>query len=606
MAFFTDIFGGDAIKPSDVSYSSITMADTLQLSWESNQTKLTTLTTKIMDLSCSAAYKKVYVADATLVSTGETILFNNIGTYAIEIVNHIGITICNVLPGTAWQLYLTDNSSIGGVWRSVQFGAFTSIANAGVLAGYGIKAIGATLNSAITTQTRSSTATLNLSVNDRAKCYNLNSSTVITVNLPQVTDIDADWFIILRNSSINNVNIHTTSSINGDASIALAVGQSIIILCDGSLFITIGLSSSSTNLMTYESIILTGTTTPYNLTSNNKAGYQVITFTGVLAANMLVVFPSTIQNYYISNATTGAYTLSFGLGGIDTPTTLIQGKHGVFICNGLAVIPADNQAIGANQIVSIAQGGTAAVTANDALANLGGQSTGIALFKSITHADALSSIGTIPVTSGGTNKVGFNDGFLAVANNIIDSITAPLAVSLGGTAKSSFSNGILTVSNTNVIDTIASPLDISHGGSGHTSFSNGIMKAYNGDIISENTISLISNVGGVLPVMNGGTGQTTFTNGIVKVSGNTLSGGGQASLTTEVTGTLPVGSGGTGQTTFTNGIVKVSGNTLSGGAVTLTTDVTGILPIANGGTGNSSGALTIPQSFAFSLIFGAL
>jgi hypothetical protein len=79
-----------------------------------------------------------------------------------------------------------------------------------------------------------------------------------------------------------------------------------------------------------------------------------------------------------------------------------QGERVILYCDGTDVLNASTQGI--SLPISVADGGTGATTAGAALINLGGTSTGIALFTAVDQDAAWAALGVAPagVVNGGT------------------------------------------------------------------------------------------------------------------------------------------------------------------------------------------------------------
>lgn len=391
MTTYTEVFGGTNIYPSDVSYLAFELTTSnIYLSWplETNApTDGTLIAARIMDVNCTGSSRKVYMPPADQAGVGECALFNNTGTISFTIVTSTGSVICTVAPGTLWQVYMTSNATAAGVWSSYQFGATTSAANAGALAGQGLKAIGATLNQAIVTTTLNTAYTLG--AGERAELINWTGASG-TISVTAAATLGADWFCYIRNSGSSDVTIDPNASetINGATTLTLAIGDSCMLICDGIGFYTVGLSASSTSGFNYTSFSVAGTG-DYTLSTleQNRISYNL---TGVLTGNRNIIVPTTVQQYWITNSTTGAFTLTVKTAA-GSGIAVSQGSALILYCDGTDVVEAQTGA-GIATPVAIADGGTGATTASGARINLGGTSTGIALFTATSASDARTAI----------------------------------------------------------------------------------------------------------------------------------------------------------------------------------------------------------------------
>ena len=273
------------------------------------------------------------------------------------------------------------------------YGVGSSAVNAGALAGAGIKAIGSTLNQSIQIEALNTNYTIGNA--DRAKMF-MWTGGAGALTLPSAAAVGNDWFCQIRNSGTGAITIAGPGgeTLDGGASLSMDPGNSAFFVCDGTDFYTLGLGQPAEFTFDYISIDLTGETSPYTLAGAelNRIAYQ---FSGTLTANMEVIVPPTVQQYWVDNSTSGAYTLTVKTSA-GTGVTVTQGSRQILYCDGTDVLAADTG--GLSVPLTIAQGGTGATTANAALVNLGGTSVGIAVFTAVDQAAAQSAIG---VTGGG-------------------------------------------------------------------------------------------------------------------------------------------------------------------------------------------------------------
>lgn len=398
MPVYTDVFGGATIYPTEIAYSSLTLTEDVILSWPQETSANNNLATKIIDISAATSAYVIYLPEANKTATGQTILFNNKGSAAINIKDADGNQVVSVGTGTLWQIYLVNNSTAAGQWSALQYGASISQANAASLAGNGIVATGALLSQSvpITTLVGSYTA----GAADRATMFLWNGANgTITLSSPSV--VGSNWFCYVRNSGVGAVVIDPTGSIQIDGSLTLSMqpGESAIITTDGVAYYTIGMGQPATFAFDYTSISVAGTGI-YTLsgTELNRIAYR---FTGALTGNRQIIVPSTVQQYWVDNQTTGAYTLQVKTA-TYTGITVNQGARAILYCNGTTIVNADTATI--SYPIAVTQGGTGAITSGTALVNLGGTATGIALFTASSQAAAWSALGVAPsgIVDGGT------------------------------------------------------------------------------------------------------------------------------------------------------------------------------------------------------------
>ncbi len=364
---YTDVFGGDLIFPSQLSYLLITTAVDVQLQWPTEQ-QITggNVVADFMDVNATAPSLNIDMPSALVTGEGNKGTFNNVGANTFTVRDSTGGTIQSIAPGEVWIIVLRDNTTAAGLWRTFQMGASVSVASASALAGAGIKAIGALLNQKIDSDVEAATP-FTVVDGDRAKCL-IYTAGAGTANLTAAGTLGNDWFVMIRNSGSGTLNIvPPAGSIDGSPSINLDPNDSAFIFTDGTDFFTIGLSSGSTIAFDFVSIPVPGSG-DFVLSGANldRIAYR---FTGALTGNRRIVIPNTTQQYWVDNQTTNAFTLE-----IDTAAgagqVIPQGQSLIVYCDSVDVINATSSTSVAFPI-TIGQGGTSATTAAGAIANLG-------------------------------------------------------------------------------------------------------------------------------------------------------------------------------------------------------------------------------------------
>jgi hypothetical protein len=325
-------------------------------------------------------------ADET--GVGQTILFNNVGAATVTVKDSAGGTLISLSSGTQWELYLTDNSTAAGTWRAYQFGAATSNAQASSLAGYGLTATGATLSQEYQVDTFSSNYTAGAA--DRSKTYVWTGGSG-TLSLPAAGTVGDGWFFNVRNAGTGTlvVDADGTDQINGGGTLNMQPEDSAVIISDGTNWYTVGFGQQAVFAFDYTSISVTGGNYTLSGSELNRIAYE---FVGTLTSNAVIIVPPTVQQYWVSNLTTGSYTLSVKTASQVTPVAVGQNQRAILYSNGTNVVDADTSS-GVSTPVSIGDGGTGATTASDARINLGGTSVGIAVFTAATQADAWTALG---------------------------------------------------------------------------------------------------------------------------------------------------------------------------------------------------------------------
>lgn len=394
MTTFTNIFGGSSISPTEISYVDVALTADTTFDWALETAPSSNLIAGIMDVTATTGPWSLTLPSALDVSTGQVILFNNVGAETFIIKNASGVQIASPIPGSVWQLYLTDNTTIGGVWQAFLYGAQVSIANAASLAGTGIVAIGTLLSPAMPVTFFGTNYTAG--VVDRAKTLVWNGGAG-TITMALAGTLGDNWFFQLRNEGTGAIIIDPPGSqtINSLSTLSFQPGDSAIILTDGSNFYTIGYGQSPIFAFDYTSISVAGSGS-YVLSGSelNRVAYN---FTGVLTGNRTIIVPQTVQQYWVANNTTGPYTLAVKTS-IASGHTVNQGARAILYSDGTNVVAAETGGLAVP--IAVSDGGTGATTAGNALINLGGTATGIAIFTAASQAAAQSAIGLDPIEGG--------------------------------------------------------------------------------------------------------------------------------------------------------------------------------------------------------------
>jgi hypothetical protein len=339
-------FTGNVIQPTDVAYKSITLTATLQLTWPINGSNADDAAARIMEVSSSSSSYFLEMPPANQASVGQDALIRNVGSVSITVKNYGGAgTIITIPAGSSYYIYITANADTSGTWGIIAYGIGSSGADAATLAGYGMLAIGQTLNQSQPVTTFSSSYTAVAA--DRSNTY-VWTGGAGTLTLTLASTLADNWFMFLRNSGTGALTVACSggNTINGSSSIVLQPNDSAIIVCSGTTFYTVGLGKSTQFAFTQLSKAVT--TGSYTLTAA-EASNVIQKYTGTLTGNVTIVVPATVQVYYIVNATSGAYTLTITTGSGST-AVLTTGTQATLVCDSVNLYNANTILAGSTNI----------------------------------------------------------------------------------------------------------------------------------------------------------------------------------------------------------------------------------------------------------------
>jgi hypothetical protein len=357
MPGFTDRFGGSAVNPSDVGYLALPFSVNTTLTWPS--TGGLNVVARLIDATPAGPGLTLMLPDARESSKGYDTLINNLGADTFTVLDANGGTIGTVAAGGVRYFYLTDVSTLAGVWRSLNIGSLTSTIDAATLAGFGLGAVATSLQTNLVTTTFSGGFTIGPS--DRSKVLVWTGGTG-TLTLPLLSTLDAGFHIEVRNEGTGILTISPSGGqlIDSSASLALQVTDSFFVHVGPSAWYTVGRGRNTQFSFSLLSKAITGGTTTLTPT---EAANVVQKYTGILVSNATIEFPAYVQVYYVSNQTTGAFSLTFKTTGVGTTVVVPQGQNAVLFSDGTNVINSSTTVSGISSL-SLSIGAAASPSLN--------------------------------------------------------------------------------------------------------------------------------------------------------------------------------------------------------------------------------------------------
>lgn len=415
MPGYTDPFGGSSVQPADVAYRAVALSANVTLGWPSVES--TNYVARIMDVTASAGSLSLTMPDATAVSTGFDVIYLNPGAQSYAVKDAAGGTIVTVAPGAAQYIYLRTNATAAGTWGVLQFASLSSAVSAAALAGMGLQANGSQLQAA--EPVASFNVSRTLATTDLAQTLVWTGGTGTLTVLAAAT-AGANFFVSIANQGTGTLTLARSGAdtIDGATSLSVQAGESLILHSGGSAaaWYSVGRGRSTQfNFTLLTKSISTGTVT----LTNTEAANTVQIYSGTLTGNVNVVFPSTVQVYYVSNQTTGAFSVTFKTAGVGSTVTVPTGQNAVLFCDGTNVLNSSTTVSGISSLTL----------------NLGSAaSPSISYTSDGTTGIYSPGTGQVAVTTAGAQRVLVNSSGLSVTGALAATGTSSLngVVNVGG------------------------------------------------------------------------------------------------------------------------------------------------------------------------------
>ena len=337
MPTFTSPFTGTVVQPTDVSYYALGFSNDTQLYWPAVVNPTQVPAARIMDCTPATTLLRVYLPQGNQGSVGSDILFRNKGSVAFSIVDFSGDSSVTINPGVSLYFYLSDNSTVDGVWQNVTFGTGTSSADAASLQGAGLTTLFGRL--AVTSTIVEVSSVPTLTDNSRANSF-VWTSGAGTFTLPNAATLSDGWWIGFRNGGTGTLTLasQSPSTLNGLTSLAVNPNNSGFIYYEAATgnFFTIGFAAEVNPTFTsgtYDVDSIPGTSLSLVAFAPNIQNYEALS--GTRTTNLTITLPAITQLYgFINDTTSGAYDLIFTISGSASSITLAAGQVAIVVANG--------------------------------------------------------------------------------------------------------------------------------------------------------------------------------------------------------------------------------------------------------------------------------
>jgi hypothetical protein len=382
---------GNVANPADITFiqASFTNAFVVTLFWPfagqdsvpttppefTNSSGVSALARFMFVQSGTPSTVALELPDATQGTVGWSTIFYNYGPYSIFLQDAERNEIATLAPGQVLMLVLKDDTVNDGTeWLIVNLGSGITQAQASQLAGLGLQASLGLLNVNLPVTAYSSNTFLNSTA--QTSVWTGGSGTFTLEGSGS-----SGYFNLIRNAGSGTLTLSPSSGsymVDGAVNITLNPGQSCIVVSDGvSNYYSIGLGSVTSGGDSRLSLNVSGSS---NVTlTPTQAANDVMNFTGTLTGNIEVVCPTSVKNYFLTNATSGAFSLTFQTAS-GSGVSVSQGSSVIVTCDGTNVITSNTPSAGTVTNVTAGaglQGGSITGSGTINLATISGFTPGV-------------------------------------------------------------------------------------------------------------------------------------------------------------------------------------------------------------------------------------
>lgn len=338
MANYNDVFGNFTVPPAEATYSRLTLTESGSLAWPSNfsgEVEGQHLATDILEVSAASPGRQLLFPPANEASVGQDILVRNIGAESVELFDAEGGPLTVLSSGEAKYLYVMNNSTAAGGWSMFTYGTGTSGADASLLAGSGLRAAGDNTIQVAAVH-RGLDSDYQIVEDDRGLLLNVEVGT-ITITTPDATSVGPGFYCFMRNSALAMTSIvpFGAQSINGVGAWSLSPGDSMILMSTGTDWVTVGFGQDVN--FTFTELVINAAAGDATLSSSDVSG-RMIRVTGTATAPIVLTLPSIDNIYFISVENgMGVHTVTFKTAGVGGVVVLNANEKTALYSDGVNV-----------------------------------------------------------------------------------------------------------------------------------------------------------------------------------------------------------------------------------------------------------------------------
>lgn len=239
---YTNVFGGNAVRPAQPSYLALSIAINTALVWPLETTEGQPVVAAQLDVVATVASLYLAMPPGNTGSTGVQTIITNVGSNTFTVTDTAGNTIVAIPTTQSWIVALTDNTSTNGTWTALQLASTTSSATAASLAGPALQ-----VNGSGKLQPFFQTVIFNTDMNavaaDRGKLFVWDKvGGTGTLQFDTSANLGNGWFCSFTNEGTAGLFLTGTGGelINGQASLTIEPGNSGFLVAGSGVLNTVG------------------------------------------------------------------------------------------------------------------------------------------------------------------------------------------------------------------------------------------------------------------------------------------------------------------------------------------------------------------------------
>jgi len=435
-----NVFGAGAVQTAYVGYKSYDLTEDTILYWPSSYLDTPNTTAAYIQIDSAGVGLTLTLPNATEVSVGQNIIISNTAANDVDLKDNSGNTLGTLSPGFTYYYILSNNSTPGGVWQQLTFGAGSADIDPIQLAGLGLEAAGAKLTTVVPPNTILGPTYTVSGVDNAGLLIWVGGSGTMT--LPPVADVNDGFNFSLNNNGGGEIIISGDVPIDNQTQYAITPNQSLTFVKSTTKWYTIGYGQQASYAVSLLDLPVGGNT---NITLTfSQAQRTIQQYSGVLTGNITIFFPVQISEWTLFNNTTGPFTLSVQLvGAVGDLIVIPQGETQIVYSDGstLRIAPS-----------AIPEGGT--------FPSGSASAPSITFTADTTSGMYQSAVGHTNLTAGGSEVVDMTNSDMTILKPL--TLTDPIKLTSGTLGAPAYTFAADT--NTGMYQSVANALDFAVDG----------------------------------------------------------------------------------------------------------------------------------------------